>query len=802
MSERRRRLKTKIAVMLALSLAMVVFVVTGACAMGQSVAVSKTSESLRHSERPPGVSGGGLGLLGERMALRFGGTGTASRGIEGAYQEFRKEHPELSPALNYESSSSDRGLQELCVGRAEVAVIRRALDQRERLEVAKAFPDVRLQPEEVELGRYAVVMVVHGSNGVASLGYGQIEDIYRGKTANWSEVGGRNMPIERRGTRGGLLSYGMVLDQILRGKHIELGSLPSRGGPDSVTMEQYDRMVRELLKKYPGGLPFTSFQKDEDVFGDVARTPGAIGYAIFPSSGRLPPGVRAIALVAPEGGEPVSPTAENVLIGKYPLQCKIRLLIHPSASDLCRKFVTYACSGNAAGFLRDVGLFPASDGRAMLIQQRLLQFKAGKGQRVSAVGVQEGRAAMTDVVMEYVKAKAVVQMGYAATDSDVAAVGAFARAGSGATSKPAQAGGSAAIMAGSAIPSVGTPSSAPATMPATAPALVPPMTPFVAAGGKELLFLADKPSARAMELHGQKWNALGSTSLTTSGRDPASPNDGYAAASKPGQPNGTGPAEYLLAGRAVAVIVNPANKIDALTIGQLQAIFGGEVEDWGTLGYSKSQVDGSQIGGSQITGSQIKGSQIKAIGLRGDDLATGIFEKECLDRYKWRRVAVKKDTAEALAAVSMDPQAIGFVDLTGIPATGQSVKILAIKLGSGAPPPALGATSPRGGGVYYPSPENIKSAMYPLSQRLWLYVHPKASDTAKDFVKFIATCGASEASPYADTVKAVMDTYRKHGLVPLADAALERMAKDAMADAAAKAKAESAKPKGKGKGKK
>jgi ABC-type phosphate transport system substrate-binding protein len=325
-------------------------------------------------------------------------------------------------------------------------------------------------------------------------------------------------------------------------------------------------------------------------------------------------------------------------------------------------------------------------------------------------------------------------------------------------------------------------------------------------GYADVVLLADKPSARAMQLHGQKWNALG--------RD------------KDGKPNGTGPAEYLLAGRAAAVIVNPANKIDALTIGQLQAIFGGEVADWGTIGSTGLTTRGN-------SGSQIKGSQIKIYGLRADDPATGIFEKECLDRYKWRRVVVKKDTAEAVAAVSMDPQAIGFVDLAAIPATGQSVRILGIRLpgrgsaaapppafaeatagrppagaagtspvrggGVAAPPPAPGATSPRGGGVYYPSPENIKSAMYPLSQRLWLYVHPKASDTAKDFVKFIATCGASEASPYADTVKAVMDTYRKHGLVPLADAALERMAKDAMADAAAKAKAKADKPKGRGK---
>ncbi|MCY2932517.1 MAG: substrate-binding domain-containing protein, partial [Planctomycetota bacterium] len=182
--------------------------------------------------------------------------------------------------------------------------------------------------------------------------------------------------------------------------------------------------------------------------------------------------------------------------------------------------------------------------------------------------------------------------------------------------------------------------------------------------------------------------------------------------------------------------------------------------------------------------SQIAKSGIKAIGLRGDELATGIFEKECLERAKWKRVAIKKDSAEVLAAVSMDPQAIGFVDLAGIPATGQSIKILAIKLGTGERAKLI-----------QPTPENIKSAMYPLSQRLWLYVHPQASDTAKDFVKFIATCGASEASPYADTVKAVMDTYRKNGLVPLADAALLRMTKDAMAEDAARAKAEDGKGK-------
>jgi len=269
-------------------------------------------------------------------------------------------------------------------------------------------------------------------------------------------------------------------------------------------------------------------------------------------------------------------------------------------------------------------------------------------------------------------------------------------------------------------------------------------------GMRELLVLADKPSTRAMELHGEKWNSLG--------------------VGKDGKPDGTGPDEHMIAGRAVAIIVNPANKLESLTLGQIQAIFQGDVDDWAI------------IGGTELTAPAGPGTlDIHAFGLYPREPAAAIFEKEAVPRNKWKRVTRKKDTAEAVAAVSMDPQAIAFVDLTAIPATGQSVKILPIKFGQGEKARNIA-----------PAPENIRNAMYPLSQRYFLCVHPKASDTAKDFAKFIATCGGSEATPYADTVKAVMETYRKHGLIPLADEAITRAAKDAMAEAAVKARAEEA----------
>jgi len=402
-------------------------------------------------------------------------------------------------------------------------------------------------------------------------------------------------------------------------------------------------------------------------------------------------------------------------IGDYWLSETLFAYVHKSASLDGELLMRALLCGEGQAFLAAQGLLTPKailDARA---EVRALDVKAGKGVRLTGLGISTGKRAMADLVTEYVRAKAVVQPSYAAVDADVSSIGAFVN-GEGASVR-------------------------------------------------ELLLLGDKLSARALELHGEKWNALG--------------------------PDGTGPVEYTLAGRAVAIIVNPANKLESLTLGQIQAIFGGEVDDWSVIG-------GTGLAAPVGPDGKAEDIPIHAFGLHSREPATKVFEKECLVRRKWRRVKIKKDTAAAVAAVSTDPRAIAFVDLTAIPgigpaslagdfaAAGQNVKVLAIKFGMGEKAK-----------IIQPTAENIKNAMYPLSQRLFLYVHPKASDTAKDFAKFIATCGGSEATPYADTVKAVMETYLKHGLIPLADAAIERVTKDAMAAAAAKAKAEAPKPKGK-----
>ena len=43
-------------------------------------------------------------------------------------------------------------------------------------------------------------------------------------------------------------------------------------------------------------------------------------------------------------------------------------------------------------------------------------------------------------------------------------------------------------------------------------------------------------------------------------------------------------ARGLVLSRAAAIIVNPANKLESLTLGQIQAIFQGDVDDWAVIG--------------------------------------------------------------------------------------------------------------------------------------------------------------------------------------------------------------------------
>ncbi len=207
-------------------------------------------------------------------------------------------------------------------------------------------------------------------------------------------------------------------------------------------------------------------------------------------------------------------------------------------------------------------------------------------------------------------------------------------------------------------------------------------------------------------------------------------------------------AEHVLPGRAAAIVVHSTNKLDDLTLDQVRAAFAARARDWKILAAGAGDVR--------------QAVPIHPYGLKRPGPAADVFYERVLPVHKCGPIHRKEDTAAVLRAVSGDPQAIAFVDGAALPEDadgdgvldGTSVKLLAVRPeGIRSDPVPLDSRT-------------VASGAYPVSSRLYLYVHPDASEAAKDFARFIATGGHSAANPYVDVPAQVSKVFRDHGLMP------------------------------------
>ena len=496
----------------------------------------------------------------------------------------------------------------------------------EKWALASRFPSDQAQPLKIVIGQARVLLVVDSLSQIDAIELSQVRELLRStaKGKSWQQIIGK-------GPDGVMKCFG-----------------PATNAPGTAIIRKTCMQYWTQLNDHAKQLHIDTIRGDLQSCDDVravlkgVRSVGtvALGVVEYPVVSDVAwNGVKPLSVK--NNAEMIIPRLEPVIQSEYPLAETIVLYVHPKAITRSEEFVRFCLSKEGAAVCEKYGFVTPWHEKQEVIRKRLAEMKSGKGVPLPTVGLEGLRELLATLGVDYVRGKAVIQMAYAPTDSDVSAMGLF--------------------LAGAGGPS-----------------------------GKEFLLLEDRPGERALATHGQKWNELN-------------------------------PAEQMLAGRAVAVIVNPSNKLEALTLEQVTSIFSGEVDNWKMLAAG----DG----------------KINRLGLRGSDPAAKVFYKEAAPAGKLGGVTVKMNTAEAVSAVSMDANAIAFVDLTAIP-EGQTVKVLPITV-NGKP--------------VRPTADSIQNAMYPLSQRLFLYVHPKASDTAKDFVKFI-TSGACD------------ETFKKNGLIPFSAA--------------------------------
>ncbi len=158
--------------------------------------------------------------------------------------------------------------------------------------------------------------------------------------------------------------------------------------------------------------------------------------------------------------------------------------------------------------------------------------------------------------------------------------------------------------------------------------------------------------------------------------------------------------EHVIALDGLAIIVNPANPISALTRSQIADIFEGKIQRW------------SEVGGLD-----------QAIAVHARDDRSGTFDsfKHLVLGGRVLSAAAKRhESSEELSdAVAGDAGAVGFIGLSYV----RSSKAILVE--------------DRAAVALLPSPTTVATEDYALSRRLYLYDPPGASQVTRDFLDFV-----------------------------------------------------------------
>ena len=170
----------------------------------------------------------------------------------------------------------------------------------------------------------------------------------------------------------------------------------------------------------------------------------------------------------------------------------------------------------------------------------------------------------------------------------------------------------------------------------------------------------------------------------------------------------------VLAYDGIAVIVNPENTVEDLTVEQIAAIYTGEITNWSEVG----GIDAEIVLIGREAGSGTRGGFEEIVGV----------EDVCLYRQELT------STGDVITAVSQNPGAIGYASLASVKDTVKAIKV---------------------GGVA-PSEETVKDETYAI-QRPFVLVTKEGvelSETAKAFFNFITSEAAREVITAAGVVPA------------------------------------------------
>ena len=179
--------------------------------------------------------------------------------------------------------------------------------------------------------------------------------------------------------------------------------------------------------------------------------------------------------------------------------------------------------------------------------------------------------------------------------------------------------------------------------------------------------------------------------------------------------NGSTPVEFIIARDAIAIIVNPENPVDNLTLKQISDIYSGKINNWQEIGGDNRPI----VRLSRETNS---GTHVYFL-----EQVIRLGEKENKTLFSPKTLLLP--SSEGIGAeIRQNPNAIGY---DGLGYVTEDMKVIGV------------ATSPSESFVL-PSSETVNSGEYPIARDLYMYTRVEPTGGIKDYLDWILSTEAQQ----------------------------------------------------------
>ena len=241
--------------------------------------------------------------------------------------------------------------------------------------------------ENFTLGRFVVGVAVNARLPTRTITVQDLRNVFAGEITSWEGLSGSKstarievyLPLTT-GTAGMLFQK-----SVLQGQDF----------------------ADELLS---GAEPSRKKKSDAEVVGAVVKQSNAIGFFLYHYEVPLDTRIHILGIAKDEDSIGVLPAASTVADGTYPLVDTLTLYLHPDAPPEARESCKFVTGPEAAKIIRQSGLWPEYDLEQVRSEKRLAQVKAGKGTPLVVRDVTGWGDVVKDLGVEFVKAKAAVQV--------------------------------------------------------------------------------------------------------------------------------------------------------------------------------------------------------------------------------------------------------------------------------------------------------------------------------------------------------------------------------------------------------